>query len=308
MRPENATKLAGEFAIPRTYTDYRELLEKERPDLVAICTWPGTHAEITRAAAAAGARGIICEKPMCLSLEEADAMISACEPAGVRLAIAHHHRMTGRNTTVRRLIAEGAIGAPTLLRSGPEGGLLNNGTHAIDLARYWLGDPAAAWVIGQAERKTDRYERGHPIEDRCMVLIGFAGGARLILESDMPQDWPAGEIIYGSEGALRLGQADGGPETLELQNSRAAGWQPVRLDPDADQHREWLAWIEGGQKSRQAARGARATLEIMMALYESARTRAMVMMPLPSGRSPLHRMIEDGSLPVLVPGKYDIRA
>src|SRR5438876_1241962 len=78
VRPENAAKLASEFEIPRTYTDYRELLEKEHPDLVAICTWPGTHAEITAAAAEAGARGILCEKPACLSLEEADAMIAAC--------------------------------------------------------------------------------------------------------------------------------------------------------------------------------------------------------------------------------------
>src|SRR5437667_193472 len=82
------------------------------------------------------------------------------------------------------------IGKPTLLRSGPEGGLLNNGTHAIDLARFLLGDPAALWVIGQVERRTDRYERGHPIEDRCAGLIGFEGGARLVIESDMPQDWP----------------------------------------------------------------------------------------------------------------------
>jgi predicted dehydrogenase len=63
VRPENAAKLAAEFDIPRTYSDYRELLQKETPDLLAICTWPGTHAEITVAAAAAGVRGVICEKP-----------------------------------------------------------------------------------------------------------------------------------------------------------------------------------------------------------------------------------------------------
>src|SRR5438034_879672 len=68
VRPENAARLAVEFDIPRTYSDYHELLEKERPDLVAICTWPGTHAAITVAAAEAGARGVICEKPMCVSL------------------------------------------------------------------------------------------------------------------------------------------------------------------------------------------------------------------------------------------------
>src|SRR5439155_5459225 len=120
VREENAARLAEEFGIARIYTDYRELLEREQPELVAICTWPGTHAEIAVAAAEAGARGILCEKPMCLSLGEADAMIGACERRGTRLAIAHNQRCERRNHAARRLLAEGAIGKPTLLRSGPE--------------------------------------------------------------------------------------------------------------------------------------------------------------------------------------------
>src|SRR6266849_178877 len=97
VRPENAAQRAAEFGIPRTYTDYRELLAQEKPDLVAICTWPGTHAKITIAAAEAGAKGILCEKPACLSLEEMDAMIGACDHTGCRLAIAHHHRFDRQN-------------------------------------------------------------------------------------------------------------------------------------------------------------------------------------------------------------------
>jgi predicted dehydrogenase len=303
VRPENAEKLGAEFGIPRSYLDYRELLEKERPDLLAICTWPGTHAEITTAAAEAGVRGVICEKPMCLSLAEADAMIAACERAGTRLAIAHHSRFDRVNSTARRLIAADAIGTPALLRGGTSDGLLNNGTHHIDTARYLLGDPAALWVIGQVERRTDRYERGHPIEDRCLGVIGFEGGARLLVESDLPSDWPGGSFVHGTEGSLRIGSG-----TLELQNGSSSGWQSIELDADTNQHSEWITWVEGGPESRQAARIARATTEIMMAIYESARTRGLVTLPLPVGPSPLHQMIEEGSLPVEVPGKYDIRA
>jgi predicted dehydrogenase len=303
VRPEHAAKLAAEFEIPRTYTDYRELLEQERPDMVAICTWPGTHAEIAVAAADAGAKGILCEKPACLSLEEADTMIAACRRTNTRLAIAHHHRFDRENTTARRLIAAGAVGAPTLLRGGTDGGLLNNGTHSIDTCLYLLGDPAALWVMGLVERRTDRYERGHPIEDRCVGLVGMEGGARLIVESDMPPDWPGGTFVYGTEGAVRLGSGE-----LAVQNGEGTGWRSVPLDPDTSQHQELIAWVEGGPESRQSARVARTTTEIMMALYESARTRGLVTLPLPSGRSPLHQMIEDGSLPVQVPGQYDIRA
>lgn len=303
VRPENAARRAAEFGIPRTYSDYRELLAKEHPDLVAICTWPGTHAEITGAAAEAGARGILCEKPACLSLAEMDAMIEACERAGCRLAIAHHHRFDPLNSTARRLIAEGAIGVPTLLRGGPDGGLLNNGTHFIDTSRYLLGDPAALWVMGQVERRTDRYERGHPIEDRCMGLVGLEGGTRLVVESDMPKDWPGGRFVYGTTGTFRFGES-----SLELLNDGSAGWQKIDPEPETDQHHELLAWVEGGPESRQSARLARATMEIMMALYESARTRRLITLPLSASRSPLHLMIEDGALPVEVPGQYDIRA
>jgi predicted dehydrogenase len=303
VRPENAAKLASEFDIPRTYCDYRELLEKERPDLLAICTWPGTHAEITVVAAEAGVRGVICEKPMCLSLAEADAMIDASDRAGTCLAIAHHHRFDWMNSTARRLIAEGAIGTPTLLRGGTADGLLNNGTHWIDTARYLLGDPTARWVIGQVQRRTDRFERGHPIEDCCLGLVGFEGGTRLIVESDLPNNWPGATFVHGTEGSLRLGSG-----TVELQNGSSTGWQAIEPDTDTNQHEEWIAWVAGGPESRQAARIARATTELMMALYESARVRGLVTLPLPSGPSPLHQMIQDGSLPVEVAGKYDIRA
>src|SRR5207245_963487 len=153
IRLENVEKLAAEFGFANKYTDYREMLERERPEIVAICTWPGTHAEITVAAAELGAKGILCEKPMCLNLGEADRMIEACARAGTKLAVGHHGRFERANTTARERIQEGAIGRPSLLRAHASDGLLNNGTHAIDRMRYLLGDPSALWVIGQVERR-----------------------------------------------------------------------------------------------------------------------------------------------------------
>ena len=104
-------------------------------------------------------------------------------------------------------------------------------------------------------------------------------------------------------GSLRLGEGD-----LVLQNAEGPGWRSIPLDEDTNQHHELIAWLEGGPESRQSARIARATTEIMMAVYESARSRGLVTLPLLSARSPLHLMIDEGSLPVQVLGKYDIRA
>lgn len=294
---------ANEFGLSGKYTDFREMLAKEDLDIVSVCTWPGAHSEGTIAAAEAGVKAVLCEKPMAVSLGQADAMLEACEKSGTKLAIGHHHRFNARNTEARRLIAAGAIGQPTLLHSRSGGGLTNNGTHAIDRMRYWLNDPGTEWVIGQIERKTNRYERAEPIEDLCAGIICFAGGTRGMVESDLPaSNAPdVGTLIYGTEGALKISDA------LYIQNADGAGWRQTNVPPDTNQFAELIGWIEGRNEHRNEAKHGRAVVEIMMAIYESVRTRGLVRMPLKTKASPLAMMIEDGSLPLEKPDRYDIR-
>ena len=294
---------ADEFGLGGKYTDFQEMLEKEDLDIVSVCTWPGTHAEAAIAAAEAGVKAILCEKPMAVSLGSADAMLEACEKSGTKLAIGHHSRFDPRNTEARRLIAAGAIGQPTVLHSRSGGGLTNNGTHTIDRMRYWLSDPETEWVIGQAERRTDRYERAEPIEDRCAGIICFVGGMRAILESDLPEsDAPdPGTLICGTEGMLKISDA------LYIQNGEETGLRQVGVSSDTNQFVELIGWIEGRNDHRNDAKHGRATVEIMMAIYESVRTKGLVQLPLETKASPLVMMIEDGSLPVERPGRYDIR-
>ncbi len=295
---------AAEFEIAGRYTDLDEMLKKENLDIVSVCTWPGTHSPATVAAAQAGVKAILCEKPMAVSLGQADAMVEACEQNGTKLAIGHHHRFNSCNTEARRLIAAGAIGQPTLVHSRSGGGLSNNGTHAIDRMRYWLGDPDTEWVIGQVERRTDRYERAEPIEDLCVGIIGFTGGTRGILESDTPaSDAPdVGTLIYGTEGMLKISG-----NSLYAQNAEGTGWRQLDVPQDTNQFVELIGWIEGKNEHRNQAKHGRAVVEIMMAIYESARTKGLVRLPLETKDSPLVMMIEDGTLAVEKDGKYDIR-
>jgi UDP-N-acetyl-2-amino-2-deoxyglucuronate dehydrogenase len=297
-------KFSAELGVPGKYTDYREMLKKEDLDIVSVCTWAGMHSEATVAAAQAGVKAILCEKPMAVSLGGADAMLQACEQSGTKLAIGHHHRFNAANTEARRLIAAGAIGQPTLIHSRSGGGLTNNGTHAIDRMRYWLSDPAAEWVIGQVERRTDRYERAEPIEDLCAGIIGFAGGARGILESDLPAtDAPdVGSLIYGTEGMLKTSGS-----SLSVQNAEGAGWRELDVPGDTNQFVELIGWIEGKNSHRNEAKNGHAVVEIMMAIYESVRTKGLVQLPFETKASPLVMMIENGTLPVEKPGRYDIR-
>jgi predicted dehydrogenase len=307
VREESAKKFAAEFSVPATYSDYREMLLKEKPDIVSICTWPSTHAQITVAAAESGVQAVLCEKPMCENLGEADAMIAACQKSGAKLVIGHQHRFDPRITKARELIAAGAIGQPTLIHRRTSGGLTNNGTHYVDMMRYLLSDPATEWVMAQVGRKTDRYERGHRIEDVTMALITFAGGARGVLEVDLPQDNTPNALIYGSAGIIDIGR-----DALRLMNPEAQNWQDIPTSPlneHTAQAAELLAWMEGRSEHRgNAFTHGRATIEILMMIYESARRRDVARAPLTIKASPLELAIDEGTLPVIVEGKYDIRA
>ena len=305
---ESAAKLSQEFSIPAVYTDYNELLEKEDLDIVSIATWQGVRAEITIAAAKAGVKGILGEKPMAACLGEADAMIEVCEKHGAKLAIGHQSRYLAKNTEIRRLIQDGAIGEPTLLhgRSKPSAGLLNIGTHYIDCTRYQLSDPENA--VGHWANIAPRPTSGNGapvVKILCMGLICFEGGARAIYESDLPEPAIPGSAIYGTAGQIRSGE---GGVTL-LQTDKASGW--TEIEPRAEETNQFQAlidWMEGKTADhRSSGRQARYTMEIMMAIYESLRIKNVVTMPLETKESPLELMIEDGTLPVLEEGRYDIR-
>ena len=307
MRPDAVAKFAEEFSVERRYTCYRDMLAKEALDIVCVCTWPNTHAAITIAAARAGAKGVLCEKPMCIDLAEADTMLLACKRSGTKLVVSHQRRFEAGTTKARELIAEGAIGKPSLMRINRGGGLTNSNTHAIDTFRYILGDPATLWVMGQVERTTDRWERCSPIEDLCLAHICFEGGARAIIESDMPpSDLPENSMIFGTEGILGVGR-----NALRLLNAKVGGWQEIKaegVDSRTAQIEDLIRFVEGDiDAHRTQGEYARAAMEIMMAVYESARRRALVHMPLDVFASPLEVMIESGALPVTKPGRYDIR-
>ena len=312
---ESARNLAEEFSIPSVYTDYDKMLSKEELDIVSIATWQSVCAEITIAAAEAGVKGILSEKPMSASLGEADDMIEACERNGALLAIGHHGRFDPINVHMRKLVAEGAIGQPTLLYCTGVAGLLNRGSHAVDYMRYILRDPETLWVIGNAARETDKWERRVHCEDLCMGLICFEDGTRGIYESEMPEPGvPAATwypSIYGTEGQIKTNYDDRPKDpVILLSNNKSTGWQEIRAQGDGrNQFQELIDWMEGKiEEHRGSGRQARYTMEIMMAIYESSRIRDVVEMPLRTRENPLKLMVEDGTLPVLKPGRYDIRA
>lgn len=310
IREQAAKALAEQNAGAKAYTDYRQMLADVRPDVVVVATWVGLHAEMTAVAAESGVKGILCEKPMAPSLVEARAMLKAAEVNGVKLGVGHQHRFDPPFVKARELVAAGAIGTPIVAYVKPTDGLLNNGTHYIDGVRYILGDPATQWVIGQVERRTDRYERGQPIEDSLMAVAGLAGGVRLVVDVDLPkiegEQEPPPVVLDGTAGTLHVGWGD-----LRLLDK--SGVQHTEFPKDAPSHTrqaaEFARWLDGSITDyRDSADKAYDTVAVMMAIYESVVNQGVVRFPLEPASSPIVRLIESGRLPVQVPGKYDIRA
>jgi predicted dehydrogenase len=308
IAPEAVQRLAEEFSLPATYTDYDEMLAKEDLDIVSIPTWQGARAAATIAAARAGVKAILGEKPIADNLGGADDMIAACDEHGVKLAIGHHRRFIPTPNEIRRLVADGAIGEPRWVHhiAKPNAGLLNTATHAIDGWRYYLSDPETLWVIGQTNRTTDRWERRSICEDLCMGLVCFEGGARGVYEGDLPDPRIAMPEVTGTEGKIALGEEG----KVLLHQDAKGGWQEIEPQPvNTDQYQELIDWIEGRvENHRSNARQARYTLEIMMAIFESLRIKDVVNMPMTTRECPLDLMVADGTLPVLKEGRYDLRA
>ena len=292
-----------------SFPDHKSMLREAGLDIVSVCTWHGSHAEITIDAAESGIKGIFCEKPMATCLGDAKEMVKAADGNGAKLIVEHFRRYEFPTNKARELVAGGAIGEPQFVALRSKAGLLNWGTHVIDQVRYILGDPETEWVIGQLQRKTDRYERREPIEDLYAGLICFSNGARLTLEADLPgPELAAGSnnpVICGTEGQITVS------DRVVLLN----GDGRREFTPDGDAPKgfqghvdELIEWVEGERDDhRCSGRKAFYTVEIMMSIYESMRVKGVVRMPLTTRANPLKEMLDAGRLPVENPGKYDIR-
>jgi predicted dehydrogenase len=222
--PTTLAARASSWRVDRTYHDYHELLASGEVDAVSICAPTFVHHPATLAAAAAGVH-VLCEKPLALSLNEADAMIEACRAAGVTLMVNHQLRSHGAGAHAKRLLEAGELGTLSHLRLrqahdwggaatvGPSfatravaggGTLLDNGTHLFDLARYFGGDVVDVFAR-TAQRVFDT-----EVEDTAHASLRFASGALATVEvAWTATGWEEGWWVYGSRGSFEYTNRSG---------------------------------------------------------------------------------------------------
>lgn len=160
------------------YDDFRRMVEEVRPDIVCIATRQTMHAEQAEIAAAAGIQGILFDKPLATSLEEADRIIACCRHHKVTMTFGLDRRWYPSYRFLRKVISEGSIGTLTGLVAYGLPNLINHGCHWYDTLLLLAGDPEPLWVSGEVEDlSSEPAESRRRMDPSGRALIGLAGGA-----------------------------------------------------------------------------------------------------------------------------------
>jgi predicted dehydrogenase len=209
---EGRQKAAAEAGAPKTYADYREMLEKEKPDLVSIGPrYTIRHRDYLLDCVSVGAHGYI-EKPISVDLVEADEMVDAVKSKNLKWAIAHQKRMVPQvRFATKAIVEEGLIGDVLEMRSrGKEdhraGGedLIVLGTHMFDLMISIYGRPkwcaASILVDGRPATKADVHD---PIE-AVGPVVGDTIQATFMFQEDLPGHFSTKKNEHGNGGRWGL--------------------------------------------------------------------------------------------------------
>jgi len=295
------------FAEPKglrnVYADYQEMLDKESLDIVSVCTWPQSHAEVTIQAAQRKPRAIMCEKPMAVALKEADNMLEACRKNNVKLVIGHDLRFVEDFREVKRRLDAGDIGELLWMRGACPMALMGQGTHVVDLMNMFVDDVGVSSVLGQIDYSSKQDLQGIPAENCSFAAIQYKNGVRGYLEcGQVFQD--SGEfyvLLYGEEGELRS-EFNTTKPFLHIRNRQYRDW--TRFDTDASyfscfvaEMQELVDAINENREHFCSGERGRATLEILDAVLISSEKHGSVNFPCePSVEYPLARMIRNGLL------------
>ena len=190
------------FETPECYEDYRVMIEREAPDIVCIATRPATHADAAIFAAQHGVKGIFCEKPLCCSMAEADAMVAALAEHGVKFNYGTQRRYVPVYRKLREMIDSGEVGTP-LCVIGQQGtsAALWGLTHGSDMMLFLAGDQQVEYVQGTAIYDDDDL-KDNLLEDDPGIASGyvrFANGLHGYFTAGTGFEFE----VCGTEGKLR---------------------------------------------------------------------------------------------------------
>jgi predicted dehydrogenase len=326
--PQGLAAAAKRLQVQRAYADYRRMLDEVRPDIVAICPrWIDQHHAMVMAAVEQGMH-VFMEKPFCRTLAEADQIIHQADRTHALIAVAHQTRYSPKIPVVEQLIADGRLGRVLELRGrGKEdrrgGGedLWVLGSHVMDLIRIFGGD--AQWCyasvtanghpIGKSDVVGGKEGIGLLAGDHVQAMYGMSGGATAFFASQRgaaasPSRF--GLQILGSAGMLEIGTGylpavklledpswspgRSGKTWVDVSSAGVGRSEPITggelIDGNERAVRDLIDAIREHRQPLMNARQARATIEMIAACFESARTGSRTLLPLTERGNPLERL------------------
>jgi UDP-N-acetyl-2-amino-2-deoxyglucuronate dehydrogenase len=306
--PERA-RLAGEKHAVPAFSSYAAMLAETESDAVVICTPSGLHPRHGIMAAQKG-RHVICEKPMATRLEEADALVKTCDEAGVYLFVVKQNRLNPGIQLLKHAIELGRFGrvymaSVRVFWNRPQsyydmapwrgtwefdgGAFMNQASHYVDLIQ---------WLMGPVESVTAKLAtlaRRIETEDTGAAVLRFRNGALGVLETTMltfPRNLEGSITILGERGTVQIGGtalnrvvewefAEYHDDDREAEALRVA---PDPLSVYGSGHRPYydnvVRVLRGEAAPGTDGREGRKSLELILGIYESARTGREIHLPL----------------------------
>lgn len=322
--PAGRAKAQQRTKVSRVYADYREMLDKERPQLVSVAPrWTDQHYAMVKAALEAGAH-VYCEKPFMRTLAEADEVLALASKLGRKIAVAHQGRVAPSILLLKRQLEDGAMGELLEIRvNGKQdkraGGedLVVLGTHSFDLVRCFAGD--AQWCSARilrggrevtlADAHAASEDIGPIVGDEIDAMFAMAKGVNVRFTSrakNAPASGPWGMEIVGTKGSVRL-LSDVYPQVLWLQSGgvtlegEVRTWRPRAGEPSASATTvergfpasnrrvvdDWLAAIRENREPVCDGYAAMKSLEMIHAVFAAGISRGRVELPLKKRQHPL---------------------
>ena len=311
--PDNALDKKLKFELDdsvKIYTDYVKMLDEENPELAAIATESGKHASIALDCIDRGVN-IIIEKPIALSLKDADEIIQRSKEKGVKVCACHQNRFNKSVQKIRDAIEKKRFGRlfygtahirwcrdheyydraswrGTWAQDG--GALMNQCIHNIDLLRWMMGDDIIE-VVGMTDRLNHEYIEA---EDFGIALVRFANGSYGIIEGTTdiyPRNLEETLYIFGEKGTVKAG----GVSVNKIEE-----WNFSDVLDDADEvkrnfhenppnvygyghtplYADMIDAIKNNREPYVDANAGRRALELVLGIYKSASTGTSVRFPL----------------------------
>jgi UDP-N-acetyl-2-amino-2-deoxyglucuronate dehydrogenase len=304
--PERAEQAAKERGV-ECFTSYEKMLKEASADVITIATPSGLHTDQGVAAARAG-KHVVMEKPMAISLTGADALVHACDKAGVQLFVVKQNRLNPPIQLLKRAIDKNRFGrvymaSCTVHWARPQeyydqapwrgtwefdgGAFMNQASHYVDLIQWLMGP------VESVMAKTATLARRIETEDTGVALLKFRSGALGSIEVTMlayPRNLEGSITILGEKGSVKIGgtavnkvdfwqfaEYDDDDKAIELVNTN-----PPNVYGLGHQgyYRNVLAVLRGEAKPDTDGRAGRKSLELILGIYESAKTGREVPLPL----------------------------